>query len=309
MKYLHILAAAAAELWAMHPEKLAAIVDLLAMQAFGGKFSAEEIEARITNQRAHDVAKADGAVAILPLRGVIANRMGMMDDVSGGTSSERFGAQLQAALADPAIKAIVLDVDSVGGAVSGSTELSAMLYGARGTKPIVAQVNATAASAAYWIASACDEVAVTPSGAVGSIGVLGVHDDLSKAMEKAGVARTLVSAGKYKIEGHPFAPLEDDARAAMQARIDDAYATFVRDVARNRNVTLSAVRDGFGQGRMVDAETAVREGMADRVGTMQDTLQRFGASLYPPVKASPKSVSKTRAFALQRERRALDLNS
>jgi signal peptide peptidase SppA len=223
----------------------------------------------------------------------------------GGTNAEQLGSQFQTMVADPSIKAIVLDVDSPGGSVAGTSELSAMIFNARGRKPIVAQVNANAASAAYWIASAADEIVVTPSGQVGSIGVFGMHDDISKALASEGISRSLISAGKFKVEGNPFEPLGEEARAAMQARVDVAYDTFVRDVARNRGVSLTAVRDGFGQGRMVDAAPAVTEGMADKVGTMQETLSRFGASLYPADKAKPGA----RAFAIARERRALDLNS
>lgn len=300
MKYAHILMAVTEERWAMREDKLQAILRFLEAQAAGVKFSAEEIEARITKQAEKDVARQQGAVAILPLRGVIANRVSLLDDFSGGTSSEGFGRQFQAALADDGIKAIVIDIDSPGGAVSGATELSSMIFNARGAKPIVAQVNASMASAAYWIGSAADEVVVTPSGAVGSIGVFGVHDDLSGAMEKAGVKRTLISAGKLKTDGNPFEPLGDDTKARIQAHVDEAYDMFIKDVARNRNVSQTAVRDGFGQGAMVTAAPAVAEGMADRVGTMEDTLQRFGATQY-----APKPVRK--AFAMQREKRAIQL--
>ncbi|SHF02195.1 signal peptide peptidase SppA [Kaistia soli DSM 19436] len=300
MRYAHILLAVTEERWAIREEKLQAILDFLALQAAGGKLSAEEIEARVTKQTERDVARQQGSVAILPLRGVIANRMSMMDDISGGTSSEGFGRLFQAAVRDGSTKAIVIDVDSPGGAVSGSDELASLIYSARGQKPIIAHVNATAASAAYWIASAADEVVVTPSGSVGSIGVFGVHNDVSGALTAQGVKKTLVSAGKFKTAGNPYEPLDEETRARMQARVDTAYEMFVRTVARNRGVALNSVRNGFGQGDMVDAEPAVAEGMADRVGTLEETLQRFGASLYAPV-------AKRKAFAPQRERRALDL--
>jgi ClpP class serine protease len=165
---------------------------------------------------------------------------------------------------------------------------------------MIAHVNALAASAAYWIASAADEMVVTPTGSVGSIGVFGVHDDVSAAMEKMGVKKTIIKAGKYKADGVPFLPLSDDAAERMQARANAAYDMFVKAVARNRNVSQSTVRNGFGQGDTVDAEPAVAEGMADRVGTLEDTLQRFGATSYPPL-------PKRRSFAIEREKRALDL--
>jgi signal peptide peptidase SppA len=298
MKYAHILTAVTEERWALREDKLQAILDFLEAQASGVKFSAEEIEARVTNQRAREVARSEGAVAIIPVRGVIANRVSMLDDFSGGTSAEGLSRSISAALRDDGVKAIVLDVDSPGGAVSGSDELSSLIFGARGSKPIVAQVDATAASAAYWIASAADEVIVTPTGMVGSIGVFGVHDDVSVALEQMGVKKTLVKAGKFKTDGNPYEPLGDDARARMQARVDEAYDMFVRAVARNRNVSLTSVTEGFGQGDIVTAQKALAEGMVDRIGTMQETLQRFGVSTVSKPAAR-------RSFATQREKRAL----
>lgn len=309
MKYAHILAAFASEVWAMQPEKLNAIVEVIAFQVAGGKLTAEELEARISDTRAKAVARQEGNVAILPLRGIIANRANMVGNVSapGGASAEAFGQMFQAALRDDGIKAIVLDVDTPGGAVNGASELSGMIYDARGQKPIIASVNANMGSSGYWIGSAADEIVVTPSGAVGSIGVYGVHKDITKALELQGITETVISAGKFKAE--TAGALGDDARAALQARVDAAYGAFVKDVARNRGVAQQAVRDGFGQGRMVDAEPAVAEGMADRIGTLEDTLQRLGASMYGPVKGSGGSKSSARAFAPARELRALALDN
>jgi signal peptide peptidase SppA len=303
MKYAHILLAVASEPWAMQPEKLLAMLDLLRLQASGQKLDAQEIEARITKARDNEVAKMQGNVALLPLRGVIANRMNLMSDISGGTSSEKFALNFSAALADDQIKAIVIDVDSPGGAVSGSDELSQLIYDARGGKPIVAHVNATAASAAFWIASAADEVVVTPSGSVGSVGVFSAHDDVSKMMDELGVKTTLISAknSPFKIEGNPYEPLGTEARDYMQSRVDEAHGNFVKALARNRNVAQSHVNENFGQGRMVTAADAIARGMADKVGTLDETLKRFGASLYPPPAKARK------AFAGARERRALEL--
>jgi signal peptide peptidase SppA len=185
---------------------------------------------------------------------------------------------------------------SPGGVVTGTDELSSQIFAARGTKPIIAHVNGYAASAAYWIASAADEIVVTSSGQVGSIGVIGVHDDVSAALEKMGVKKTIISSGKYKAEGSPFGPLSDEARTHRQQEADAYYDDFVRAVARNRNVSLSAVRDGFGQGRMVRAEAAIAEGMADRIATLDETIARFAGHPTP-----------RRKLAAEREKRALTL--
>lgn len=297
MKYAHIIAAVTEECWAMREDKLLAMMEFLALQSQGMKFTAEQVAARIAPQTAAAVARKEGTVAILPLRGVIANRASLFDNISGGMSNESFGRAFQGALKDDTIKAIVLDVDSPGGMVSGTDEASSMIFAARGTKPIVAHVNATAASAAYWIASAADEVVVTPSGMVGSIGVIGMRDDVSKAQDIAGVKRSVISAGKFKADGYPYDPMTDEERARIQSMVDAAYGMFTSTVARNRGVGVEAVRDGFGQGGMVGAAEAVSQGMADRVATLEETLNRFGASLYAPATArTPRAAAPARAM-------------
>lgn len=296
MKYAHILLAVASEIWAIDPDKLDQIVAFLALQASGEKLAAEEVEARIARQAERDVQRQEGAVAILPLRGVIANRMNMMSEISGGTSSESFGKMFDMAVADSGVKAIIMDVESPGGVVTGTDELSSKIFSARGKKPIIAHVNGYAASAAYWIATAADEVIMTASAEVGSIGVIGVHDDVSAALEKMGVKKTVIKAGKFKGEGNSFGPLSEEAITYRQQQADSYYDDFVRAVARNRGVSLSAVRDGFGQGRMVRAEAAIAEGMADRIASLDETIARFTGQPAP-----------RRKLAAEREKRALAL--
>lgn len=296
MKYPRIMAAVLAEIWAMEETKFHAMLDFLDFKFGGGKYSVAEVEAKVGKGTERAVARQEGAVAILPLRGALVNRASMLDDVSGAISNEDFGRTFDAALRDSAVKAIVLDVDSPGGQVSGTDELSSAIYASRGAKPVIAHVNANAASAAYWIASAADEIVIMPSAEVGSIGILAMHTDISGADKQDGIKRTIISAGKYKAETTPFAPLDDKALAYQQARVDESYASFVKAVARNRNVSQAAVRDGFGQGRMVTAQNALREGMADRIGTLADVLTRLGAA--------PASAGR-RAFAIEREKRAL----
>jgi ClpP class serine protease len=97
-------------------------------------------------------------------------------------------------------------------------------------------------------------------------------------MASEGVKTTLISAGKYKTEGNPYEPLSDEARAAMQAMVDDYYGMFTRAVAKGRGVSVDAVRNGFGEGRMVSASQAVKNGMADRVATLDQVLASHGVS-------------------------------
>lgn len=274
--YEHVLTWVATTPWAILPEKLAVMMEVLAVHARGGKFSADEIAARIGDRRP-SAAMTSGGVAVLPLHGIISQRADMMSESSGGTSTEGFTRAFRAAVADPDVGAIVIDVDSPGGSVPGVDELSAEIFRARGQKPVTAVANSLAASAAYWIASAADELVVAPSGEVGSIGVFTAHQDLSRALDSAGITTTLIGAGKYKTEASPYAPLSVDARAAIQSRVDDYYGMFTRAVARNRGVSVDDVRGGFGEGRVVGARDAVRQRMADRIGTLDAVIGKYAS--------------------------------
>jgi hypothetical protein len=297
MKYPYLLAAFASEFWAMEETKLLAIVDLLAMQAEGIKFSAQEIEAKIAPATASAVARKEGSVAVVPLRGVISPRASMVENSStgGGTTAEGFAATIDQMADDDSVKAIIVDADTPGGNVLGVDEASAAVAAVRGRKPIVVQVSGYLASAGYWIGASADEIVLSPSSAVGAIGVRMAYDDLTAKLAKDGIAREIIAAGKYKGEGL-LGPLSDETRAYMQGRADDYYAMFVDRVAAGRGVTAANVRDGFGQGRMLGAQAAVREKMADRVATMRETLDRFGAGGPAPRRLAP-----------ERERRALAL--
>jgi signal peptide peptidase SppA len=223
--------------------------------------------------------KTKRAIAVLPLTGPITHRAGLFTAFFGGTSTEKWGRAFDDLVASPNVGAIVIDADTPGGTVSGVPELADKIFKARGSKPIVIVSNAMLASAGYWIGSSANEIVVTPSGEVGSIGVWSLHADESGLLEKMGIDITLISAGKFKTELNPFEPLDDEARAYEQSRVDDYYGQFVGAVARGRGVTASAVRKGFGEGRMVGAKQAVQEGMADRVGTLEQTIQRLGGRL------------------------------
>lgn len=260
--------------WAILPHKLAILEEIVSRHVAGEKLDAEEVQAQIHGARRPDDRRVS-SVAVLPLFGTIFPRANLMTDVSGATSAERFGAQFAELVSDPEIGAIVIDVDSPGGQVNGVEELSRRIYEARGKKPIVAVANHTMASAAYWIGTAADEVVVTPSGEVGSIGVFSVHKDMSKALEQDGIKVSIISEGKYKTEGNPYEPLAEEARTAIQERVSESYDAFIRDVARNRGVKPAIVRNGFGEGRVVGARQAVELGMADRIGGLEETIQRL----------------------------------
>lgn len=275
MKYQHIIGYVAQTLWAITPEKMHELLAVLAHRAAGHTFTAEEIQARIgAGDETPADAQTKGAVAIIPVRGVIAHRMGSMDDTSGGTSCERIGSMVDRCATEN-ISTIVYDFDTPGGTVPGVMELAAKMWALRGVKKQVGVINGMACSAGYWLASQCDEIVSIPSGSAGSIGVFTVLQDLSAALEKEGIKIDVIRAGKFKAEGNPFEPLSEEGRAFIQARVDEAYGYFVKDVARGRGVTPAAVRGGFGEGRALTSKDAKAAGLIDRIGTMDETIARL----------------------------------
>lgn len=300
MKYRHILSTFAAEPWALQPEKMQAVIEFLLFKVDGGEFTSDELAARMTKKADAEVARTEGAVAVVPVYGVLAQRMNLMSEFSGGTSYQRLEGALNAALASDEIKAIVLDIDSPGGGVPGAMELGAAIRAVRGgKKPIIGQVNSLAASAAYWIAAQADEIVVTPSGRAGSIGVYTYHDDLSGYFEQKGIKRTYISAGEHKVDGNETGPMSDDAHGFVQKLVDESYSNFIGAVAEGRGVTRATVLDRFGQGRVFGAAELVERGMADRIGTLGETLERFGAHTTPEPVRKIKASNQARAQAAE----------
>jgi signal peptide peptidase SppA len=235
------------------------------------------LDYRARRQRA---TATTGKIAVLPLYGFISHRADVFTLAFGGTSTEDFGQALDVAMADTTVTRIVIDVDSPGGTTDGVAELAAKIQAARATKQIVAVANTWMASAAYWLGASATEVVASPSSHVGSIGVFAIHEDLSVALETAGVKPTVISSSDYKSEGNPFEPLGDEARDEIQKQVDQLGRMFERDVAQGRGVSLATVQAKFGQGRVYGAVEAKERGMVDRVGTLEQTLARLsgGAS-------------------------------
>jgi signal peptide peptidase SppA len=134
------------------------------------------------------------------------------------------------------VNKIVIYVDSQGGETIGVDELSTLIYDSRGIKKIEAVVR-VACSAAYWIASAAQEITLEgKSSMVGSIGVIAIHEDVSKMLEKEGIARTEIYAGSLKNATSENSTLSDAGKKELQDRVDYFYSLFVKTVARNRNM-------------------------------------------------------------------------
>ena len=274
----HFLAEALATPWALQPERLTAYAAVLAGRYLGQRPAAAE--PRAAPAAAARPGNRSGAIAVVGVYGTITQRASMMSICDGGTSTQAISQALRQANADETVSHIVLDIDSPGGSVYGVAELAAEIRAS--AKPVTAIANSLAASAAYWLGTAAAEFYVTPGGEVGSIGVWMAHEDWSKAMADAGVATTLISAGKFKVEGNPYGPLEGEARDFMQSRVNDYDGAFTRGVAKGRKVSVDQVRGGMGQGRVLGADQAKAENMVDGVMTFDQVLRQVARSIAPP---------------------------
>jgi signal peptide peptidase SppA len=256
-------------------EALAATFALRMAAIKGDAAAIREVAAGARRDRA---TRQRGRIAVLGILGPLVYRGSELSDFAGFASTATISAQFDQAIASPEVKAIVLDVDSVGGELAGVKELADKIYVARGKKPIVAVANTEAGSAAYWIATAADELVVTPSGQVGGVGALAIHIDVSAANEKLGLKPTYVTYGEHKAEFTPDRPLSPEARAEAQRVVDTIGRQFESDVARNWRIPVDVARIRFGGGRMFVAKEAVARKLADRVETLEQTIRRVASS-------------------------------
>ena len=196
------------------------------------------------------------------------------------------GALLEG-LKDSKAKSLMLVSSSNGGAVDGVSDAARLIRQVGEHKPLSAYAS-RAASAAYWLTSAADHITLASTGIAGSIGILRVHSEGSKADAKDGITITLLRAGKYKALLNPYEALTEDAKAEEQSKLDYLYNIFVSDVAANRSTSNAVVDQMMGQGRTFIGTQAVDAGLVDMAGSLQDALAYAKTN---KVKRKPANVS------------------
>ena len=209
--------------------------------------------------------------AIVPIVGELVNRGAYLGASSGLVSYEGVRQQIKNAANDPSVRAIVLDIDSPGGMVAGCAETAALVREVSKSKAVVACANSDTCSAAYAIASGANAIVATESSRVGSIGVLFVHANRARELDKKGVDVTIFQGGKHKTDGHPFGPLSTEVAAEIQGNIDAHYDAFVKLVVSGRpQMSEQQVRDT--EARVYRGADAVAHGLADYVGTFDQAV-------------------------------------
>lgn len=249
-------------------------------------------------------------VAVIPVHGVLINRF----PSSWGfvTGYDFIRRQTAEAAADPDVQLVAYDIHSPGGTVAGCPETYSAILAMRGTKKTVAIVDSAAYSAAYYLASAADRIVVTPSGGVGSIGVVAARWDMTKMAEEAGIKVTYIYAGKYKLDGNPMTEMSDDEKKRIKASVDSAYDGFVSAVAAGRGVSEEAVRAT--EAACYDAQEALQAGLVNGImepsmalqaaldSSEEDDMTVQGSPAQPAATVETVDVNAVRAEAATAER-------
>ena len=237
----------------------------------------DDLTSRQARNGSQPFAVVDG-IAVIEIAGTLVHRGAWIGQSSGLTSYEGIAAQLQAAIADPAIRGIALDIDSFGGEVAGAFDLADRIRAARQVKPVQAFVADHALSAAYALASQADRIILPRTGAVGSIGVVAMHSDISGALDQKGIAVTLIHAGARKVDANPYQPLPEAVRTRIAGELEDLRQLFAETVAEGRGRRLDTQRALGTEAAVFRGEAAVFAGLADEVADPVTAFRAFAAA-------------------------------
>ena len=238
------------------------------------------------NHRAYSIIEG---VAVIPVTGTLVRRGAYLGESSGMTSYEGLSAMLRAAGADNRVRAVALEVDSFGGEAAGIFDLAAQIRELRAVKPVRAFLTDYALSAGYAIASQADHITIPPFGMAGSIGVLLLHADYSKKLEKEGVRLTMIRSGSHKVDGNPYEALPEDVRGVMQKKNDEMWASFAQLVADGRGARMTAVDAMRTEAAVFTGEEALGVRLVDEVAEARAAFTNYLSDLSAPDQRSQTS--------------------
>ena len=242
-------------------------------------------------------------IAVIEIAGVLIHRGGWIGQSSGQTSYEGIGAQIDAVARDPSVRGVALEIDSFGGEVAGVFDLADQIRALRRDKPVWAFVAEHAFSAGYALASQADRILLPRTGAVGSIGVVVMHADLSGQLDQDGVRVTLMHSGQHKVDANPYEPLPAPVRDDIQREIDDLRVLFTQTVAAGRGTRLSQAATMATEAATYRGADAVVAGLADEVTDLAQGFAGFrqmlgAAPMLSPVRTGRASHPKSRQEAV-----------
>lgn len=228
------------------------------------------------------------------------NSVGVVELVGEINSSRDIREKLEKFVKDKNIKAIVVAIDSPGGAVGASEEIYKYIKEAGEKKPVVCSLGNMAASGGLYSSMGCKKVYTQAGTMTGSIGVILMLPNFKEVMDKVGVQLNIIKSGALKDAGTPFREFTETDKTFLQSVAMEAYLQFITTVSTNRNIPLEKVKE-FADGRIILGETSVKLGLSDAIGTLKDAAkdalrQALGESatadelepklVYPPKKLS-----------------------
>ncbi|WP_316207322.1 S49 family peptidase [Bradyrhizobium sp. SZCCHNR3118] len=254
--------------WAMDESALRQIMEIAARET---QITPQMLEAyRGQELERSERATRRGNVAVIDVAGPLFKRANLMTTFCGATAYETVRRDLQAALDNVSVTAILLNIHSPGGEAAGVAELASAINEVRGRKRIVSYAGDQAASAAFWIGTASDEFLIGPTAALGSMGVVAGYRDTS-AQDAARGIKTI----EFVSSQSPYKRVDlntQEGRDRVQARVDAMAAVFVETVASYRGVSVEHALEHFGQGDVLIGKAAVDAGMADGIATFEQVL-------------------------------------
>ncbi|WP_316206000.1 S49 family peptidase [Bradyrhizobium sp. SZCCHNR3058] len=254
--------------WAMDESALRQIMEIASRET---QITPQMLEAyRGQELERSERATRRGNVAVIDVAGPLFKRANLMTTFCGATAYETVRRDLQAAMDNASVSAILLNIHSPGGEAAGVAELASAINEVRGRKRIVSYAGDQAASAAFWIGTASDEFLIGPTAALGSMGVVAGYRDTS-AQDAARGIKTI----EFVSSQSPYKRVDlntQEGRDRVQARVDAMAAVFVETVASYRGVSVEHALEHFGQGDVLIGRAAVDAGMADGIATFEQVL-------------------------------------
>jgi len=228
-------------------------------------------------------------VGVISIKGSLVEGSAGYGVFFGQVGYDDIRAALVAAVSNPEVKSILLDVSSGGGQVSGVDDTAQLIARVNAVKPVVTYTGSTMGSAALWLGASANHIVAGKTAIVGSLGVIMVHLDRSRQLADAGIKPTIIRAGTEKALATPYEPLSEKAQAGLQSQADVLYGVFLNHVASSRGVSATNGDKKFGQGRALVGQQAVDAGLVDKLGTYEDAFMKAQALSKPKKSAGMKA--------------------
>ncbi|WP_368750144.1 S49 family peptidase [Klebsiella aerogenes] len=256
------------------------LVDGVTGQAFAGdELKALAFDWGESTPRQAKHYRTENGIAVLPVSGTLVHKFGYVQPRSGMTGYDGIVTRLQAAIDDPDVKGVLLDIDSPGGEVAGAFDTADLIARMRDKKPVWSLASDMACSAGYLLASACSHRLTTQTGIVGSIGVVVAHRCVEKMLEDVGIDITLIYSGAHKVDGNPYERLPDDVRAEIQAKIDENRMMFAQKVAGYTGLSKKSILAT--EAATFEGAEAVKVGLASEIVNYADAVSVMAEAIKP----------------------------